>query len=151
MLSINQNNNMRRMFSLLFILFLGLNLEAQTYSVEVEFTNISKPSGSLVIAIFNNESSYINEKNPYLRKIVPIHQKGKLSIVIDLPKGSYVIAVFQDMNKNNTLDYNFIGIPKEPFAFSNNPSCLEFPKYKDLQIHIKSNQKIPLKLIDLLN
>jgi len=149
MLSINQNNNMRTIFSLLLLLFLSLNLEAQTYSVEVEFTNISKPTGSLVIAIFNNESSYKNEENPYLKKIVPIHQKGKMSIVIDLPKGSYVIAVFQDLNNNKTLDYNFIGIPKEPFAFSNNPSCFEFPRYKDLQIHIKSNQKISLKLINL--
>ena len=38
----------------------------------------------------------------------------------ELPDGIYAIGVYIDVNLNNKLDKNFVGIPKEPYAFSNN-------------------------------
>jgi uncharacterized protein (DUF2141 family) len=140
---------MHKLIFLILLHFVGFNIHAQTFNIEVEISNIIKPSGSIIIAIFNNEESFKNNKDPYLKKIIPIQKIGVLHIEIELPKGNYAIAVFQDLNNNKKIDYNFIGIPKEPFGFSNNPSCFQFPKYKDLQIQIKNNQKIPIKLIDL--
>ena len=32
--------------------------------------------------------------------------------------GTYAIAVIQDLNGNGKLDRNFLGMPKEPLAFS---------------------------------
>ena len=37
----------------------------------------------------------------------------------DLENGQYAIRYFHDENKNEELDTNFIGIPKEGFGFSN--------------------------------
>jgi uncharacterized protein (DUF2141 family) len=37
----------------------------------------------------------------------------------DLPPGEYAAVAFQDVNGNGILDKNFLGIPKEPFGFSN--------------------------------
>jgi uncharacterized protein (DUF2141 family) len=37
----------------------------------------------------------------------------------DLPPGKYAAVAFQDFNGNGKLDKNFLGIPKEPYGFSN--------------------------------
>lgn len=39
---------------------------------------------------------------------------------VDLPPGSYAVALFHDENDNGRLDKRF-GIPTEGFGFSNNP------------------------------
>ena len=37
-----------------------------------------------------------------------------------MPFGNYAITLFHDENNNMELDTNFLGIPKEPYGFSNN-------------------------------
>ena len=37
----------------------------------------------------------------------------------NLPPGDYAIAAFQDVNENGVLDKNALGIPTEPYGFSN--------------------------------
>lgn len=36
-----------------------------------------------------------------------------------LPSGRYALAAFQDFNGNGELDTNFMGVPQEPYGFSN--------------------------------
>lgn len=51
---------------------------------------------------------------------------------VDLPVGEYAVSIYYDVNGNKDLDTNFIGIPKEPIALSNNATA-KFgpPRYKD--------------------
>ncbi|SMN14418.1 hypothetical protein CRYPD_1154 [uncultured Candidatus Thioglobus sp.] len=42
--------------------------------------------------------------------------KNKLSKTLQIPSGSYAIAIFQDTNNNKVLDKNFFGIPKKNTA-----------------------------------
>ena len=37
----------------------------------------------------------------------------------DLSLGSYAVKVFHDVDDNSILDTNWMGIPKEPYGFSN--------------------------------
>ena len=53
--------------------------------------------------------------------IVKVQTMGELHTKIRLPFGKYAISIFHDVNDNEELDANFIGIPKEPYGFSNNP------------------------------
>jgi len=39
---------------------------------------------------------------------------------VELAPGEWAVALSQDLNNNDKLDKNFLGIPTEPFAFSNN-------------------------------
>lgn len=43
-------------------------------------------------------------------------------VVENLKPGKYAFKFFHDENNNNKLDVNWIGIPKEGFGFSNNPT-----------------------------
>ncbi|MFT3803264.1 MAG: DUF2141 domain-containing protein [Burkholderiaceae bacterium] len=44
-----------------------------------------------------------------------------------LPPGDYAIAVYQDVNGNGKLDTNMVGMPREPFGFSQEPKGLMGP------------------------
>ncbi len=47
---------------------------------------------------------------------------GQSAIVTfkDLPAGEYAISLFHDVDADGELDSGFMGIPKEPYGFSNN-------------------------------
>ena len=51
---------------------------------------------------------------------------------LQLPLDDYALTVFYDADGDGELDTNFIGIPKEPFAMSNN-AVAKFgpPKYNE--------------------
>ena len=79
--------------------------------------------------------------------------KKDASLSIDgLLEGSYIIRVFQDMNKNQALDYSDNDIPKEPTGFSTNPSlilgepvpfktCFEFKNGSTVVINMNNKRK----------
>lgn len=48
--------------------------------------------------------------------------------------GSYAIAAFHDVNGNGRLDRNFIGMPNEPYGFSNNVSRRGRPSFEAARI-----------------
>ena len=63
----------------------------------------------------------------------------------ELPDGTYAVGVFHDVDGNQALSKNFLGIPEEPFGLSNNvrgrfgpPSFMEasFSLTRDLAITI---------------
>lgn len=41
-------------------------------------------------------------------------------VTFELSEGRYAIKLFLDLNGNGEVDTNFLGVPKEPFGFSNN-------------------------------
>ena len=79
--------------------------------------------------------------------------KNSISVTVaDLPYGKYAVMVFQDMNGNKKLDKNFLGIPTEPFAFSNNyKPMFRAPRWDDCEFEYstKSNTVIIKKLIKM--
>ena len=43
---------------------------------------------------------------------------------LDIPPGTYALAVIHDENMNGKLDTNWLGIPKEGYGFSNDAKAL---------------------------
>ena len=80
---------------------------------------------------------------PDMAKAIIVKPAGKNNIsitVTDLPYGKYAILVFQDMNGNKKLDKNFLGIPTEPFAFSNNyKPMFSAPRWEDCEFEYSAN------------
>jgi uncharacterized protein (DUF2141 family) len=51
--------------------------------------------------------------------------------------GSYAVAVFHDLNGNGRLDRNFIGLPNEPYGFSNDVGRRGPPNFDGALIAVK--------------
>ncbi|MBC8083701.1 MAG: DUF2141 domain-containing protein [Hymenobacter sp.] len=60
-----------------------------------------------------------HDGHAFLRVIRPGGQQ-QVTLPISLPNGEWAVAITQDTNNNDKLDKNFVGIPTEPYAFSNN-------------------------------
>ena len=51
--------------------------------------------------------------------------------------GTYAIAVFHDVNGNGKLDRSFIGLPNEPYGFSNDAGRRGPPNFEAARILVK--------------
>lgn len=69
-------------------------------------------------------------------------KKGKAVTKIDnLPYGDFAIALYQDVNDNGKIDKNMIGIPEEPFAFSNDyKPVIKAPSFNDCKFSYSAEQ-----------
>ena len=66
---------------------------------------------------------------------------NKAQIVFNsLKKGVYAFSFFHDLNNNKELDTNFLGIPKEPYGFSNyKKGRFGPPKFNEASLEINKN------------
>ena len=109
-----------RKIGLLFLLmgcFSHLNAQDKG-SLHVTINNIKQAEGSIQLALYNSEESFMED--PLAIQTVKADQSGTVLVTFsDLPFGRYALSIFHDINDNLELDTNFMGIPKEPFGFSN--------------------------------
>lgn len=64
----------------------------------------------------------------------------------EVPDGDYALAAFHDANGNGKLDRS-LGIPREGFAFSQNPPLRpRAPTFKETRFTVKGHADLQLKL-----
>lgn len=85
-------------------------------NVTLEIEGVKDGKGKLYISIFNCEKSFDRRETYLSKQIKPSSET--LSVQFILPDGEYLFSVYQDINLNQKLDSNIIGIPKEPVGIS---------------------------------
>jgi uncharacterized protein (DUF2141 family) len=108
--------------------------EPATTSLRVELTGLAGAQGNLYIAVYDSDDTWLGDETVLEQKVVIADARdGELvSAELQLPPGEYALSIFHDSNNNGELDTNFMGIPKEPVALSNNARPkFGAPKYKD--------------------
>ncbi len=74
-------------------------------------------------------------------------EAGTARLTFEVPKGRYAIKLFLDLNGNAEVDTNFLGIPKEPFGFSNNAKGkLGPPSFDAAAFTLKDAREISIAL-----
>ena len=108
--------------------------------LSISFTNIQEAKGSLYIGVYNTEAGFMKEDKACFKKIVPVKTTGNISFdVSELKPGTYAISCFHDLNDNGKLDTNFMGIPSEPYGFSNNARPkFRAPKWSEAKFEVKA-------------
>lgn len=131
----------------IFLLLISFNLFAQEFKVNLQINNVKQNKGKIFIAVYNKAESY-KKQIPDIPIIIEA-KSNFLSIDIDIPKGDYVFSVFQDINNNNKLDTNLVGMPKEPVGISNFDGKGIPGSFKKLNMKIEKDTKIVINLIEL--
>lgn len=76
--------------------------------------------GNMELNIFTNEAGFPNQHTKaYYHATLPVTATNTILILSNMNYGKYGISIFHDENKNKKLDTGFLGIPKEPYGFSN--------------------------------
>ncbi|MGB1169890.1 MAG: DUF2141 domain-containing protein [Flavobacteriaceae bacterium] len=125
---------------LLFIIFIsgGVSQEKDTLSVTLDISITKFNKGSILIALYESEESYMKES--YKSADVLVKNNKAKFIFHSIKKGVYAFSLFHDLNNNKKLDTNFLGIPKEPYGFSNNKKGrFGPPKFNEASLEINKN------------
>ena len=129
---------MKALLSILTLLISFGSFAQDNNILTIDFEGIKSDKGKLFVALYNSEEDFL--KNQMEGSIVDI-SNGKASASFDnLKSGIYAISSFHDKNNNGKMDTNFLGIPKEPVACSNNAKG-KFgpPKFKDAKFMISTD------------
>ena len=119
-------------------------------SLTIEIDEFRNPKeGNILIAIFTDQLNFKNDislKNWTVPKEKLI--KGIFKETVKLPLGEYGIAILDDEDINGKMSYNFFGIPKEGYGFSDfNHSGFKKPMFSDFKFSVSdSTQIIRIKL-----
>ncbi len=89
---------------------------AQKSNFFINVSGIKPNTGSIFVAVHIKEN-YLS-KTYYATQVVKAKSESQ-QVEFYLPKGTYAVAIFQDYNGNKVLDKNLMGIPQEPYTFSN--------------------------------
>ncbi len=118
--------------------------------ISVIIKDIKTPNGQILMGIYKDDVSFDKEL-PY-KKVQAFKTKisnGILLVEVKLEPGKYGISLMDDENFNGKMDYNFIGIPKEGFGFSNYyHTGLTKPKLKSFSFEVieNKNTKVEVKM-----
>ncbi len=115
----------------------------------IKVSNIEKIKGEIKIGVFNTGTNFLKEGHAIKNYSIKVENSTAVLTIKDLPKGEYAITMYHDQNSDNVCNRNFIGIPKEPYGFSNNikPS-MSAPKYEDCKFDLTENKTLHIKLIN---
>lgn len=136
-------------------LFCGsITLNAQELvRVSLEFENVRNSKGQILVGVYADEDAFKNERMlDYI--VIPKRdlRDGKVFYEVELPAGTYGLAVCDDENENNEMDYNFVGWPKEGFGFSNlRHTGLSKPPFNEFKFTLRAGRasriKVPLRYL----
>lgn len=130
--------------SILFFAFilseLGNMLVAQ--SLDVYIRNIRNKNGQLCLAIFSDENHFKEEKTCWAMSCSKKDViNGELHIRIPYKSGVWGFSVLDDENGNGKMEYNFLGLPREGFGFSNYIlKGIHRPVFNDFSFVINKNE-----------
>lgn len=138
---------MRYSFVLVFVLIFVSTKAFTQNDIAVEVLNVPVSEGKISVALYDKDKSFLKFGEVYASassKAV----KGITNVILqDIPKGTYAVALFHDKNGNDTLDTNWMGIPKEKVAFSNAKMKLFGPpSFQECSFNLEADTTISISL-----
>ena len=92
----------------------------ETQPVTVVVSALVSTTSPVRLYFYNTREGFLKSGKWAFSKSVLPEGKSQFSLPVELPQGEWAVAITQDMNNNNKIDKNFLGISTEPYAFSNN-------------------------------
>ena len=87
--------------------------------LSVEVLGIAPNHGEVYIAVYDQPEAFPVSGRQRVSQVLASGDTHLTVHFSSLPPGKYAAVAFQDFNGNGKLDKNFLGIPKEPYGFSN--------------------------------
>jgi uncharacterized protein (DUF2141 family) len=121
---------------------------ARRKPLSITITDLKSATAPVIFSVYDDPKTYLDPKAQLKTyRFVPKGNTLKIKLT-DLPFGTYAIAFYQDMNDSGAIDKNGLGIPKEPYAFSNDiRPKLSAPSFEDCKfIYSKTAFAINVKM-----
>lgn len=133
----------KKTFVLIFVLIL-CSFAAQ---IQVNIENIQNDSGTLFVGLFKADTGFAKKENRIKGGPVEIINRSASTIYTDIPAGQYAVSTHHDVNSNGKIDKNLMGLPKEPYGFSNNKyGPFGKPDYKKATITVSDSDSLIISI-----
>jgi uncharacterized protein (DUF2141 family) len=110
----------------------------------VKVDHISSKRGNLRLALYDAKSFADDNAPPIVDKVVPAVPYSVTVTFDPVPPGTYAVKMFQDYNRNEKFDFDWLGLPDERYGFSRNarPNWMRMsgPDFKDAAIELKPGE-----------
>lgn len=132
-----------KIFFLNILLLIFLQVRAvSAQNIKVDISGIRAEKGQIVIGVFKDSETYLKEE-PFVNKIFTKETgpDGEMSVQFSLEPGVYGLCLLDDENNNGKMEYNFLGMPKEGFGFSDYyASGITKPKFESFKFTVTADQ-----------
>ncbi|MEP1095220.1 MAG: DUF2141 domain-containing protein [Cyclobacteriaceae bacterium] len=131
----------------LIVLAVTSNLLAQenSFDLVIKVENITSQEGKVRIALYDSEDNFLDES--IKSGVVEASQGSVLYKFTNLSSGTYAISLFHDEDGDGKLNSNFMGIPSEPYAFSNNAKGMFGPPdFDECKFEMTGTKEITIDL-----
>jgi uncharacterized protein (DUF2141 family) len=138
---------MKNLLSFTLLLFINtLFAQEPSYQLIVKVQGVESQEGQVFVALFDSEQNFLGKS--LLGSSKPIDGNTLTFTFSEVKEGTYAISIFHDVNSNKKLDSNFMGIPSEPYGFSNNAKGMFGPpKFEECKFEIiGSNKELTINL-----
>lgn len=107
-------------------------------SLSLRLSGFHSAEGQVLVAVFRGESGFPGKPGQAVKTAVTTIANGRARLEFEgLAPGEYAVSVVHDENSNDTLDTNWVGMPKEGIGMSNNAKGrMGPPKYRDAKFTI---------------
>ncbi|PMB06820.1 hypothetical protein CI594_01380 [Fischerella thermalis CCMEE 5196] len=116
----------------------------------VTINGVKTQQGQVCLSLFATRKGFPDSKKQAVQaRCVKVAETPLLVKFQNLRAGNYAVAVFHDVNNDNRLNRNVLGIPTEQFGFSQNPTIIAGPPtFGDSQVLVigsETNIQITLR------
>jgi uncharacterized protein (DUF2141 family) len=112
---------------------------AQAADLTILVNNVQQDAGQVMLGIFTNAEEFLKTiSKGTLTQAKERSAIGQVRLVIkNLVPGQYAATAFHDLDSNGKLNVNLMGLPTEPYGFSNN-ARRNFgpPSFKDAAVAV---------------
>jgi uncharacterized protein (DUF2141 family) len=107
--------------------------EQRPYSILLTVNNVKSAKGIITVDVHGEDPERWLKKGGRIGRVRVPASKGQTVICVPIERaGTYALALYHDKDHNLKLNKNWIGLPSEPFAVSNDaPIRLGPPSFKD--------------------
>jgi uncharacterized protein (DUF2141 family) len=109
-----------------------------TATLTVRIEHVSEKRGQIRLAVYERANWAGREGETAAEAVVPAVPGETIVALNGLPPGVYAIKTFQDENKDEKMDFNWLGIPLERFGFSNDAKpFLDQPSFDEAKFEVR--------------
>ena len=131
----------------LFFLLMGASAAclsaAQAADLTIHFENVLPAGGILRMGLYDQARYPDDNSTPIAAADVPAKAGETTVILRGIAPGVYAIQAFQDVNRNDKMDTSWIGLPQEPFGFSQDATpFLSKPSFDETKFTVTNGENV---------
>lgn len=142
---------MKNLFFLALSITVLSSFAQEKKSLKITIGGLKDAKSTILIGVYRKQDGFPDsDKKPFKGYNIKPENKSAVATITDLEYGEYAIAIYQDKNSDSKLNTGMFGIPKEPYAFSNNfKPKFSGPKYDDCKfVYSSEKNELTITLLD---